>query len=284
MRYIFMRFPEGKGKAVTFSYDDNAVANKKLSDIMSEYGIKCTFNLNSQKSNEMFSNMLTVPEAKKYIVDRGHEIALHGAFHKGLGLVRPVEGIKDVLDLRLELEKDFGIIVRGMAYPDSTKMLHGNNWETIETYLKELGVVYSRLTGYKPDFDMPEDWYLWTPTASENHPEIYEIAEKFVNLDIKSLYIAGQYPKLFLMSGHASGFERKNNWNHFENICKILGNNKDIWYATCMEIYEYTKGYEALVWSADSTRVYNPSIFAIWFEADEKLYKINPGETIEIGE
>ena len=205
MRYTFMRFPKGKGKALTFSYDDNAVANKKLSDIMAKYGIKCTFNLNSQKSNEMFGNMLTAPEAKKYIVDRGHEIALHGAFHKGLGLVRPVEGIKDVLDLRLELEKDFGVIVRGMAYPDSTKMLYGNNWETIKKYLKELGVVYSRLTGYKPDFDMPEDWYLWTPTVSENHPEIYELAENFVNLDINSLYIAGQYPKLFLMSGHASG-------------------------------------------------------------------------------
>ena len=251
---------------------------------MAEYGIKCTFNLNSQKSNEMFGNMLTAPEAKKYIVERGHEIALHGAFHKGLGLVRPVEGIKDILDLRLEFEKDFGVIVRGMAYPDSTKMLHGNNWETIKTYLKELGVVYSRLTGYKPDFDMPEDWYLWTPTASENHPEIYELAENFVNLDINSLYIAGQYPKLFLMSGHASGIEKNNKWDHFEKICKILANHEDIWYATCMEIYEYTKAYEALVWSADSTMVYNTSVFEIWFEADGKLYKINPGETIEIGE
>ena len=69
MRYIFMRFPEGKGKAVSFSYDDNAVANKRLSDIMAEYGIKCTFNLNSQKSNEMFGNMLTVNEAKEYILE-----------------------------------------------------------------------------------------------------------------------------------------------------------------------------------------------------------------------
>lgn len=282
MRYIFMRFPEGKGKAVSFSYDDNAVANKRLSDIMAEYGIKCTFNLNSQKSNEMFGNMLTVNEAKEYILDRGHEIAVHGVFHKGLGLVRPLEGIKDVLDCRLELEKDFGVIIRGMAYPDSTKMLHGNNWETIKAYLKDLGIVYSRLVGINPDFDMPEDWLLWTPTASENHPEIYEIAEKFANLDIHSGYITGQYPKLFLMSGHASGFEKKNNWEHFEKICKILAKRADTWYATCMEIYEYTKAYESLVWSADSSLVYNPTLFEIWFDVDGRPYSIKSGETRRI--
>lgn len=284
MRYTFMRFPEGKAKALSFSYDDNAVANKKLSDIMAQYGIKCTFNLNNQESNEMFGNMLTVEEAKKYIAERGHEIAVHGAFHKGLGLGRPIEGIKDVLDCRLELEKDFDIIIRGMAFPDSIVMLHGNNWDIIKAYLKELGIVYNRITGYKPDFCMPEDWHLWIPTASENHPEIYEIAEKFVNLDAGAGYVTGHYPRLFLMSGHASFIDKSNKWEHFENICKIVANHEDIWYATCMEIYEYTKAYEALVWSADSTRVYNPNICAVWFEADEKLYKVNSGETIKIGE
>ena len=33
IRYTFMRFPGGKGKAVTLSYDDNAPENKRFSDV-----------------------------------------------------------------------------------------------------------------------------------------------------------------------------------------------------------------------------------------------------------
>jgi hypothetical protein len=49
-----------------------------------------------------------------------------------------------------------------------------------------------------------------------------------------------------------------------------------------MEIYEYVKAYDALVFSADSTRVYNPTLQKIWFDVDGKLYSVEPGETITI--
>ena len=47
MRYKFLRFPEGKGKAVTLSYDDGVIHDMKFSDIITKHGLKCTFNLNS---------------------------------------------------------------------------------------------------------------------------------------------------------------------------------------------------------------------------------------------
>ena len=40
-------FPGGKTKAVTFSYDDGIVSDKKLVKILNEYGMKGTFNVNS---------------------------------------------------------------------------------------------------------------------------------------------------------------------------------------------------------------------------------------------
>lgn len=47
MSYIFLRFPEFKDKTLTLSYDDGAIYDRKLIEIMNKYGLKGTFNLNS---------------------------------------------------------------------------------------------------------------------------------------------------------------------------------------------------------------------------------------------
>ena len=44
---IFMRFPEGRDRALTLSYDDGVEQDARLMDILDENGIKATFNLNS---------------------------------------------------------------------------------------------------------------------------------------------------------------------------------------------------------------------------------------------
>ena len=44
---IFMRFPEGKKKALTLSYDDGVHQDKRLIQILNRYGIRATFNINS---------------------------------------------------------------------------------------------------------------------------------------------------------------------------------------------------------------------------------------------
>lgn len=38
MRSVFMRYPGGKAKAVTFSYDDGVRQDKRLSEIFNRYG------------------------------------------------------------------------------------------------------------------------------------------------------------------------------------------------------------------------------------------------------
>ena len=45
IRYRFLRFPEGKTKALTFSYDDGCPEDLRLSDVLSAHGLKGTFNL-----------------------------------------------------------------------------------------------------------------------------------------------------------------------------------------------------------------------------------------------
>ena len=47
LRHDILRFPEGKSKAFTMSYDDGVVQDKRLIELMKANGIKGTFNLNS---------------------------------------------------------------------------------------------------------------------------------------------------------------------------------------------------------------------------------------------
>ena len=63
-------------------------------------------------------------------------------------------------------------------------------------------------------------------------------------------------------------------------MCKAISGCDDIWYATNMEIYEYTKAYEALVFSADMTKVHNPTSTEVFFSLNKKEYTIAPGETL----
>ena len=285
MRYRFLRFPEGKFKAVTFSYDDGCRADIKLSALLSKYGLKGTFNLNSAwLGKDSTAWHLTAEEIKTNIIDRNHEIAVHGAYHKANGNIRVVEGIKDVLDCRISLEYTFDTIVRGMAYPDSgIRQLHNNTKiSDIARYLSELDIKYARTLGEINDtFDIPEDWYQWMPTAHHDDKPVFELVDRFVSYSLPD-YQAIRHPKLFYLWGHAYEFDDKDNWDRMEDICEKLSGKDDTWYATNIEIYEYIEAYNSLVFSADSTRIYNPTVKKIWFEVDSVPYSIEPGETIKI--
>ena len=280
MRYFFLRFPGGKTKAVTLSYDDGCRDDIRMADTISKYGLKCTFNLTANPA-------MTKEEIQEHILDKGHEIAVHGAQHRAEGLQRPVAGIKDVLDCRLYLEKTFDRIVRGMAYPDSgiTRFGNGTSYETVKQYLKDLGIVYSRtLAGDNNKFELPTDWHAWMPTAHHKNPQIMEYVKEFVELDIDGSYGARRYPRLFYLWGHSFEFERDQNWELLDEIAEALSGKEDTWYATNMEIYAYVEAYHALVFSADETKIYNPTLHAVWLNIDGVTYTVKPGETIIVTE
>lgn len=284
MRYRMMRFPENKIKAVTLSYDDGCQADVKLSQILTEHGIKCTFNINSGWVGADDWH-LTKEQIQEHIIDKGHEIAVHGEFHKANGTMRPVEGIRDVLNCRLGLEKMFGFIVRGMAYPDKgiTAFSNGTTMNDVSTYLTQLDIAYARTLGGSNDsFDLPADWHQWMPNCHHNNGNLFNLIDNFLN--IKPPFSVDSRPKVFYLWGHAYEFNSDNNWDRIEKVCEKLGGQDDIWYATNIEIHDYYKAYLSLVFSADGSIVYNPTDKKIWFAVDNVPYEIAPGETIKIDE
>ena len=281
MRTIFMRYPDGKAKAVTFSYDDGVPQDKRLAELFSKYNMKGTFNFNCEF---MRGENFTKEQIKEYFLSKGHEIAVHGANHRANGNMRPIEGIRDVLDCRLELEEKCDSIIRGMAYPDSGITLMGNfgTYEMVKQYLIELDIAYSRtLGGDNNSFMLPADFHAWMPTAHHNNPRIMEFIDEFLKLDISTkAYHARRVPRLMYIWGHSYEFDRNDNWDHMEDICEKLANNDEIWYATNIEIYDYVEAYKSLKYSADGHRIYNPTLFTIWLDVDGTLYSVKSGETI----
>ena len=286
MKYRFLRFPEGKTKAVTFSYDDGCREDLRTVKVLQNYGMKGTFNINSAgilNNTEGFH--LTEEEIRENILNQGYEVAVHGQWHKAPGLVRTIDGIQDVLNGRKDLEKMFNRIIRGMAYPDSGILcfLNQTSFDDVKRYLKDLDIVYARTLGHDNNqFELPTDWHQWKPTAHHDNPHILEWAKEFTQMDVNGEYCSSRRPKLFYVWGHSFEYERNNNWERLEDICEVLAQKEDIWYATNMEIYEYVTAFESLVYSADGSKIYNPTLKELWLDNDGTLYCIKPGETIEV--
>ena len=281
MRYCFPRFPEGKFKALTLSYDDGVQADIRLAELTHKHGIKCTFNVNG---SSMCGGMrISTDTIKEKVVPYGHEIAVHGANHIAPGVAAPGLIIKDMLMCRLELEEAFGTIIRGMAYPDSgiRRMENGNSYENIRQYLSDIGIVYGRSAGGDNDcFMLPNDFLNWMPTAHHKNSHLDEYADKFLATTEEGLYGSHRFPRLFYLWGHSYEFDRDDNWEIIERFCEKMGGHDDIWYATNIEIYEYIEAYRRLVPSADHTKYYNPTNTTVWINVDGNTKKIEPGQTV----
>ena len=284
MKYVFLRFPEGKAKALTLSYDDGCKDDVRFLETIDQYGLKCTFNLVGTKVER--GKPLSADFIRENILAKGHEIATHGYNHRAQNKIRSIEGIREIIDCRIALEREFGMIIRGMAFPDNVvnRFLEPDAYARIKNYLVDLEIAYVRsAAGDNDKFELPEDWHNWIPTAHHDNPRIMEYIDKFVELDVSKLYCASRTPKLFYMWGHSFEFDRNNNWDVIEKFGQIMSEQNDIWHATNMEIYNYVKAFESLVFSSDFTMVHNPTATDVYLYVRNKNVLVKSGETVSFG-
>ncbi len=253
---VYTCFPNGKAKALTMSYDDGKIQDERLVEIFNRYGIKGTFNLN-------YGIDWDPDRVKKERVAelyRGHEVATHTMTHPTIARCPLTEVAEEILEDRKGLESLTGGLVRGHAYPN------GSYNEEIKQLFRQLGVAYGRVVETVANYALPEDPLEWHPTCHHNDPELMQKAKYFAEFRKK------QYLKLMYVWGHSYEFDGRNNWEVIEEFCKYMGGREDIWYATNIEIIDYMEAAKGLKFSADHTRVYNPSAQSVWLEVDDKRY------------
>ena len=284
-RKMFMRFPGGLAKALTFSYDDGVEQDIRLVEILNKYGMKGTFNLNSgcyAKPGQTWEpgrvhRRMTEDAITELFRDGRHEVAVHSLTHPFLEELPDAVVAQEVLQDRINLERQFGRIVRGMAYPMGTYS------DAVVNVLKSCGIAYARTTKATLDFKIPEDWLRLYPTCHHTHPQTLELAHKFAETEGKKL--KSGHAALFYLWGHSYEFEGDDNWQLIEDFCAIMAKDaEEIWYATNIEIYDYVEDYRRMVASADGHLLMNPTTSTLWLSYNGQIVSIAPGETKNLEE
>lgn len=275
MKHTFLLFPEFKDKAITLSYDDGTVTDKRLTEIADTYGLKCTFNICSECFTEKGGNdKFTRSEAFEFYGRSGHEVAVHGAKHMSLTELNSGLIARELTHDKDNLERLFGRIMYGMAYAN------GDYNDRVTEIVRNSGLHYARTTVSTDAFEIPENFLAWHPTCHHDSPRLNELIEEFL-ADGYNPYFWGNKPKLFYLWGHSAEFERNDNWNMLENFGKKVGKREDIYYATNGEICAYVEAYRALQTSSDGTILCNPTCTDIFLNFFGQKVRVNAGCTVK---
>lgn len=264
MTIKFDLYPEGKHKAMTFSYDDGRDYDLRLAKIFDFSGIKGTFHLNAGAIGK--KGHLTADEVKTALA--AHEVSCHTFTHPYSTAIPAEQLTAEISQDRLVLEGICGYPIRGMSYP------FGSYNDTVIAHLKALGMHYARTVDETGKFSLPADFMRWHPTCHHNDPLLFELLEKFKKT-AKPL-------ALFYIWGHSYEFPQDNNWERIERFCTEAADDPDVWYATNVEIYDYVTALRALSFSQDCTMVYNPTATDVWISADGKPARIAAGAVVHL--
>ena len=227
----------GKKKAVTFSYDDGTTQDIRFIELLNKYGLKCTFNLNSEflgLPGELVQGDLHVqydkinPKDVKSVYD-GHEVAAHTLSHPFLPDVKYDDIIiRQVEQDRINLSELVGYEVVGMAYPGG-----GKNFDdrVVELIRNNTGIRYARTTESNNSFDLQNDLLVFDPTTHNHHwDKLFELGQQFIELDTDE-------DKIFYIWGHTFEFDVKPGcWERMEEFFKLISGRKDIFYGTNKEV------------------------------------------------
>lgn len=217
-------------KAITFSYDDGVEQDLQLLEILNKYNLKGTFNLNTgldDKSNSwIYKECLEVKrlDLEKYVdAYKGHEIAVHTLTHPNLCTLDDESFEKEILEDRKNIERIFGTTAVGMAYP------YGTYSEKVVDKLRQYGFKYARGVESSYNFDVQDNLLVFKPTCHHDDNRLFELAEHFLKMEVDK-------PQIFYVWGHAYEFEGNNNWDRFEEFCKLISGRGDIFYGTNAEV------------------------------------------------
>lgn len=259
------RFPSGVTKAVTLSFDDGRVHDRRLVEMLNTYGLKSTFHLNSGMLDK--EGYITSEEVKTLF--SGHEVSAHTTTHPLLDQSPREQIIHEVLDDCRRLEALLQYPIKGMSYPYGTF-----NERIIET-LRSIGMEYSRTVHSHGSLHMPENWLSWHPTC--HHKQMLEHGEKL--LSSKEWHNS---MCLLYVWGHSYEFEQDNNWELVERFGELIGGKEDIWYATNADIYAYKKAIDSLRFSGDCNIVHNPSALDVWISVKGEPVCIRSGAVVHL--
>jgi peptidoglycan/xylan/chitin deacetylase (PgdA/CDA1 family) len=265
MKNVYVAFPGGRFKALTLSYDDGKLADRRLVAILNKHGLKASFHLNGG----LLGQPERVPASEVRELYAGHEVSAHTYTHPTIARCPREEIARQILDDRAVLEDLVGYPVRGLSYPN------GSCSREIVELLPLLGIEYARLVPTTGGFSMPDSFLEWKGSCHHNQ-DLEARGEEFLSL------AKSQYMYLMYVWGHSYEFDNDDNWGVIEAFASRMGGKSDIWYATNIEIVDYMNRWKAMRFSSDSSLAQNPSALPVWLNVEGRSVEVPGGSTAKL--
>ncbi len=223
-------------KYITLSFDDGTVQDRRFVALLNQYGLKCTFNLNSglfSTKHEITHEGIRVChdeiEAEEVAtLYRGHEVAAHTVTHPNLLKCTEQQVIREVREDALALGELVGCKIVGMAYPGGPYF----NRETIRIIRENTDIVYARAVGSHFTLEMPKDLMAWYPSVYL-HPR--ELERAYALTDALLAY-EGEEDRLLYLWGHSFELDKFALWEETERLFAHMSGHDTVMYVTNREV------------------------------------------------
>ncbi len=225
-------------KYFTISFDDGITQDARIMQIMSKYGIKGTFNVNTGLTGfhwDLSSVGITADHTRITEQDfrngyyDGFEIASHTSMHPLLTSLRNSEVISQVKEDCRKISEWTGTIPTGMAYTGGGTDSY--NDRVIDLITANTEIKYARTAVCTSSYDLPEKFMVWNPGFWSCQEDLLECAKEFEALDTQD------GDKLFYVWGHGYEFDQYDMWDEFEELCSYMSKLDDVEFVTNGEFY-----------------------------------------------
>lgn len=267
MKQVYLTWPQGRFKALSFSYDDARLADLRLAELFNKHSLKGTFHVNAGMFGEADAKISDdrLSAAQAQVAYAGHEVSAHTWNHPTIARCPADQVALQILEDRRCLEDAFGYPVAGLSYPN------GSYNQAIIDLLPGLGIKYARVVGSSESFELPQDPYRWQTTCHHRN-ELLKRSDEFLALSKK------QYLYWFSVWGHSWEFDRDGTWNVIEEACARLGGRDDLWYATALQAFDYLAAARTVRFTVNLDRAWNPSGLELWYSIDDQIVSLAPGK------
>lgn len=229
-------YPGGKKKAFNITYDDGVLQDERFVALLNRYGIKGTFNLNSQLMQEESSwthpkgmQIKRLPfERVRHLYD-GHEVASHTLSHPHMQDLSDAELYRQLKADKDNLEELLGREVKGFAVPFSYYD------DRIANCAKACGFAYARKSEFTHNFTPCTDAYHWKAGIYHIDPELTNFVAEFLN--------TREELAVCQILGHSYDLDTENLWGTMELICAAVSKCDDIWFCTHAELVEFLRDH-----------------------------------------
>lgn len=262
-------YPQGKAKSFSVSYDDGVLQDVRFVNLLNQYGLKGTFNLNSGLMENEFewiheTGCIVKRLSKEKVLSLydGHEVASHTLTHPFMQEKTENEIMKELETDKKNLEKLFGKQIKGFAVPFDYYS------DLIESCIKKCDFEYARISeeslSFVPHKNSEINYHRWKATVFHLDDSLEKLTEDFIQTD--------EELALFQIAGHTYDFDTENMWDKIETILKKISLQKDILPMTTIEIIDYLKAMEQV--EITENHIINNSEQTLWFLVDNVVHEV----------